>query len=132
MDNYTEQVLEFHQAFKLHTMTRSKPGIPMASVSLLRVQCLIEEVGELAHALGNCNQPEVLDALVDIQYFLSGTVLACGMQDVFEPAFAEVHATNMAKLDANGNPIRDASGRVVKPAGWVAPDLKKFVERCDD
>lgn len=128
MDRFAEQVDDFNQAFGLLDHRATEPSVPPAEVNLLRIQCLVEEIGELAHALAQEDKAETLDALVDLQYFLSGTVLACGMHHVFEEAFAVVHAANMAKLDADGNPIRDASGRVVKPEGWVAPDLNKFVE----
>ena len=128
MDNFTKQVADFHHAFELHDQSSREPRTPPPEVGLLRVQCLIEEVGELAHAMGKKDKVEILDALVDIQYFLSGTVLACGMQYVFEAAFEEVHRTNMAKLGPDGKPIRDASGRVVKPKGWKPPELEFFAE----
>lgn len=43
---------------------------------------------------------EQLDALLDIQYILSGTVLENGFGKVFDDAFAEVHRSNMSKMCA--------------------------------
>ena len=127
-DEYIRQVEEFNTALDLHDHTASEPSIPSLKTCLSRVQFLTEEVAELAHALGCGDLEKTLDALIDIQYFLSGTVIACGMQDVFVEAFQRVHRANMAKLGRDGRPIRDESGRVVKPEGWQPPDLSSLVE----
>lgn len=41
---------------------------------------------------------EELDALCDLQYVLSGTVLTKGLHEVFDDAFNKVHENNMGKL----------------------------------
>jgi Phosphoribosyl-ATP pyrophosphohydrolase. len=40
---------------------------------------------------------EVADALADLQYVLSGTILDFGMQHIFKYCFEEVHCFNMSK-----------------------------------
>jgi predicted HAD superfamily Cof-like phosphohydrolase len=40
----------------------------------------------------------LLDACCDQRYVQDGTVLTCGLQDVFYPAFAEVQRSNMSKF----------------------------------
>ena len=127
MDQYTSQVHDFHQAFELRDHTCDHPVTPLPEVGLCRVSCLAEEVSELGLAIGNKDRAAILDALVDIQYFLSGTVIACGMQHVFPEAFDRVHETNMAKLGPDGKPVRDPNGRVVKPEGWQPPVLNDLV-----
>lgn len=127
LDQYTKKVLTFHNAFGLDDQTSGYPVVPSGDVGLLRVSCLTEEVSELGLAIGNKDRAAIIDALVDIQYFLSGTVLACGMADVFEEAFRRVHQTNMDKLDKNGKPVRDTNGRVVKPMDWQPPVFSDLV-----
>ena len=127
MDQFTKQVHEFHTAFELDDQTSGYPVAPSGDVGLLRVSCLTEEVSELGLAIGNKDRGEIIDALVDIQYFLSGTVLACGMGEVFEEAFRRVHETNMAKLGPDGKPVRDPNGRVVKPKDWQPPVFNDLV-----
>lgn len=51
------------------------PSCPGGKTSLLRVQLIIEEIGELVLALGAKNKVEVVDALTDIDYVTYG---ACG------------------------------------------------------
>ena len=43
------------------------------------------------------NRKETLDAFCDIQYVLSGSVLALGYGDIFNEAFDAVHMSNMSK-----------------------------------
>jgi predicted HAD superfamily Cof-like phosphohydrolase len=45
------------------------------------------------------NKSEVLDALEDLQYVISGSVLESGVGLVFDSAFENVHASNMSKFD---------------------------------
>ena len=99
------------------------------SVPLLRMHLMTEELGELAAALADEDQVEILDALTDGQYVLDGTYLALGFDELKQAAFEEVHRSNMAKLGPDGKPIIGDSGRVVKPAGWMAPDLKGLLAR---
>lgn len=93
----------------------------------LRLQLLQEEVGELAEAFAEGDIVAVLDALTDIQYVLDGCYLACGLQGVKDAAFAEVQRSNMTKLDAQGNPVINAAGRVVKSDQYSPPKLEQFL-----
>ena len=49
-----------------------------------------------------------------------------GMLNVFEPAFNEVHASNMSKLE-DGKAIYREDGKVLKGKDYFKPNLKKFV-----
>ena len=128
MDQFTTKVKQFHDAFGLDNQTAAEPRVPPVGVGRQRCEWMLGELEELVEALDKKDKTEILDALLDIQYFLSGTVLACGMQDIFEAGFDEVHRSNMAKLGPDGKPILDEDGRVVKPEGWQEPDLERFVE----
>lgn len=82
VDDTTLMVEEFHRKFYLTEVLDNRPQIPSPKLCLLRIQCLTEEIAELAHAFGKGDLVEVLDALTDIQYFLDGTYLLCGLEGV--------------------------------------------------
>ena len=99
-------------------------------ICLLRLQLIQEELSELALALSQKRIVNVLDALVDLQYVISGTVLAFGLQDKFDAAFEEVHLSNMSKLE-NGQPLIDAAGRIKKGKNYFKPNLEKLFHDKD-
>jgi predicted HAD superfamily Cof-like phosphohydrolase len=46
-----------------------------------------------------------------------------------ESAWKEVMSTNFAKIDrVTGKVRRREDGKVLKPSGWVPPDLKPFIK----
>ncbi len=128
MKTSLEMVQEFHETFELWEQIKEYPTIPTAKVALLRIQTLIEEVGELALAFGNGDMPKVLDGLTDIQYFLDGTYIACGLASLKDDAMAEVHRSNLTKLDEDGKPIINAAGRVVKGPNYEPPRLELLLD----
>jgi len=48
---------------------------------------------------------------------------------LFILAFEIVHASNMSKLDDDGNPVRREDGKVMKGPNYVAPDMMPVVEK---
>lgn len=100
-----------------------------ASVASLRKKLHLEENTELVLAIDEGDKAEILDALVDQAYVLFGTVNAMGMRHVFDEAFMRVHHANMQKVLA---PSASSSKRgsphdIIKPEGWVKPDLSDLV-----
>jgi predicted HAD superfamily Cof-like phosphohydrolase len=67
------------------------------------------------------------DAMVDIIYYIENAASknCINLDDIFD----EVHSANMRKRDPNtGNfIIRATDGKVLKPEGWVGPDIKKVL-----
>lgn len=116
-----EMVREFHRVFV------DEPKIPVEKIITVRPRLLIEEVLELKEAIDTKDRLAILDALTDIQYVLDGTYIAFGLDHVKQPAFEEVHRSNMAKLDANGKPIIREDGKILKPEGWQPPNLTPFI-----
>jgi predicted HAD superfamily Cof-like phosphohydrolase len=85
-----------------------------------------EEVGELNDAVADNDTVEQLDALVDILVVTMGAIRAAGWDG--EGAWKEVMNTNFAKVDpTTGKVIKREDGKVLKPEGWLAPQLAKFV-----
>lgn len=55
----------------------------------------------------NVDKKEELDALCDIQYVLSGAILALGHHNNFDEAFDEVHSSNMSKMCNSLSEVED-------------------------
>jgi len=85
-----------------------------------------EEYKELWEAVNNHDQVETLDALIDILVVTIGAIHSMGADA--EGAWKEVMATNFAKIDRETGKVRKREdGKVLKPVGWVPPDLKPYV-----
>ncbi|MGD9864195.1 MAG: hypothetical protein AB7S99_13380 [Pseudodonghicola sp.] len=113
-------VREWHEKFAVPVVDR--PGIP-AERAQMRLAILEEEVAELRAAVEAGDLVEVLDALCDIQYVLDGTFLEFGLHGLKAPGMAEVHASNMSKLGADGRPVLREDGKVLKGPAFFRPDL---------
>lgn len=125
---FHKKVEEFHSTFKQVINTR--PTVLDKKTAKLRGNLIIEELCELMEAMGSdalnefqialyeksqeirklieakrellvANHKAALDALCDLQYVLSGTVVSMGFGDVIEEAFDEVHSSNMSKACKN-------------------------------
>lgn len=71
---------------------------------------------------------ERLDALIDLQYFLDGTLLAYGLAHAKEQAFIEVHKSNMSKLWPDGTARFREDGKVQKGPDFFPPNLIQFLQ----
>ena len=91
----------------------------------LYVSLIEEETNELAEAIAAHDQVETLDALIDILVVTIGAIHSMGSDA--EGAWKEVMSTNFAKIGEDGKVRKREDGKVLKPVGWVSPDLKPFV-----
>ena len=90
---------------------------------------LIEEEynDEFKTALANNDRVEQLDALIDILVVTIGAIHSGGFDA--EGAWKEVMNTNFAKIDNETGKVRKREdGKVLKPIGWTAPNLKSFIK----
>lgn len=182
--SYTSLVEDFHLTFK--QVIGQTPSLPVKEVGLLRLSLILEELTELAEALGSETLTEfqrmlykkseevrkivedkreylqptllgVLDACADLQYVLSGTIVACGLHKKFDEAFEEVHRSNMSKackgaeeaqathlhfidkgtynsIDYQGENIwlcfREPDRKLLKSIGYSPANLTKFIEEA--
>lgn len=124
--SYIELVSKFRDAFNLKI--KSKPSLLTKSEYDLHYKLLKEEINEYMDACEEGDKTEVLDALVDIAYILYGAVLHHGMQDIFDEAFKEVHASNMSKLE-NGKPLYREDGKVLKGKDYFTPDFSDMLNQ---
>ena len=99
-------------------------GTINASQFSLYLKLIEEEFEELKNAP---NQIEQLDALIDILVVTIGAIHSMGADG--EGAWKEVMATNFAKIDhLTGKVRKREDGKVLKPVGWRAPDLKPYIK----
>ena len=104
---------------------KTKPSLSTEKINKLRVDLIKEELEELTKAMNNKDLLEVADALTDILYVTYGAGHAFGID--LDKCFEEVQNSNMSKLDENGKPIYNDSGKVMKGPNYFKPDLSKFV-----
>jgi len=91
----------------------------------LYLDLINEEVQELKDSTMPADD---LDALVDILVVTMGAINSMGADG--EGAWREVMSTNFAKIDkVTGKVRKREDGKVLKPEGWTAPDLRKYLHR---
>ena len=122
MTNF-ESVRKFMETFGQEI--KEKAEFPNDKITALRYDLIKEELDELKVALENKDLKEVADALTDILYVTYGAGHAFGIY--LDKCFDEVQNSNMSKLDENGKPIYNESGKVMKGPNYFKPDLSKFV-----
>lgn len=90
------------------------------------VKLINEEHQELLEATLADDRVEQLDALIDILVVTIGAIHSMGADA--EGAWKEVMMTNFAKVDKETGKVRKREdGKVLKPTGWVPPNLKPFI-----
>ena len=104
---------------------KKKSELSSEKTNSLRLSLIQEELDELTVAMNNKDLLEVADALTDILYVTYGAGHAFGID--LDKCFEEVQNSNMSKLDANGKPIYNEAGKVMKGPNYFKPDLSKFV-----
>ena len=122
MSNF-ESVKKFMETFGQEV--KEKAEFPNDKITSLRYDLIKEELGELREALEKKDIKEVADALTDILYVTYGAGHAFGID--LDKCFEEVQNSNMSKLDQNGKPIYNESGKVMKGPNYFKPDLSKFL-----
>ena len=104
---------------------KKKASLSSDKINKLRLDLIEEEFGELKAAMKNKDLLEIADALTDILYVTYGAGHAFGIN--LDKCFNEVQNSNMSKLDVNGEPIYNESGKVMKGPNYFKPNLSKFV-----
>ena len=123
MSNFTD-VRTFMETFGQIVVT--EPQFPDNKTMQLRYDLIKEELDELKQAMKDKNLKEIADALTDILYVTYGAGFAYGID--LDKCFKEVQRANMSKLGADGKPIYNEKGKVMKGPNYSEPNLKQFVE----
>lgn len=131
-------VREFHEAFGLDA-PNVIPCPPSEDLIRLRMRLVREEFDEVMEEFAFLLKPAVrrdvdgnllvmsrlLKELCDLRYVVEGAAVAFGLP--IDAAYAEVHRSNMSKLGANGKPIYDAGGKVMKGPGYSPANMDGLV-----
>lgn len=116
--------LHFHLRNVVQTLEQTTK-VPTTGLRALRIKLLLEEVAEYVQAEIDDSLVSMADGLTDIHYIAAGTEVAYGIPG--KKVFDHVHDTNMAKLGPDGLPICREDGKVMKPEGWVPPNIEQFL-----
>jgi len=122
MTNF-EKVGIFMKTFGQEVKTKAE--LSNNKINELRISLINEELEELKKAIEDNDILEVADALTDILYVAYGAGHAFGIN--LDKCFNEVQESNMSKLDSDGKPIYNESGKVMKGPNYFKPDLSKFL-----
>jgi predicted HAD superfamily Cof-like phosphohydrolase len=87
---------------------------------------------------GPPNLVEIADGCEDLKVVTEGTLIACGLifnpsgvgthpARLLDPLFDEVMRSNFSKFGADGKPIKDESGKVVKGPNFTPPNLQPII-----
>ena len=127
--NFTD-VGDFHRKFGLPAFPSSTEPKPLDPELLqFRIRFLEEELDEFKRASEQGDPIEQFDALLDLVYVAMGTAHLLGFP--WQEGWDEVQRSNMAKVRAardGSDSKRGSSWDVVKPAGWMPPNLKAILE----
>ncbi len=104
---------------------KTKAELSSKKINELRIGLINEELEELKKAINDNDILEVADALTDILYVTYGAGHAFGIN--LDKCFNEVQESNMSKLGADGKPIYNEFGKVMKGPNYFKPDLNKFL-----
>ena len=120
-----ERVHEFMKVFGQEI--KEKPAWPSWETMDLRIDLIEEELGEFKDAIinGDGTLVDVADALSDLLYVVYGAGHSFGID--LDDCFAEVHRSNMSKLDERGKPIYREDGKVLKGPDFTEPDLESMI-----
>lgn len=113
-------VAAFHATFGLPGNDSPTADVP-ADLAALRVRLLAEEVEEFAVATDERDLVGIADALADIVYVAYGAAVTYGID--LDAVLAEVHRSNMTKLDADGRVLLREDGKVMKSDRYTPPDV---------
>jgi predicted HAD superfamily Cof-like phosphohydrolase len=128
MKKQMEDIREFYKVTGAESQFTALPtGEVSEQLKSVRQNLILEEVAELFRAMNNKNMIEIFDALLDIEYVVLGTALTYGFEHRMADGWAEVHRSNMAKVGPDGKVHIRPDGKIMKPAGWIPPDLRKVL-----
>jgi predicted HAD superfamily Cof-like phosphohydrolase len=115
-----EAVAAFHATFGLPHSDEPTVDIP-DGLAALRVRLLAEEVDEFAAATEQRDLVGIADALADIVYVAYGSAITYGID--LDAVLAEVHRSNMTKLDTDGRVLLREDGKVAKSQNYTPPNI---------
>ena len=126
--SYHNDLLNFHLKFGLLPRVRGPHRLDVDLFNLRRNH-MLEELEEFRLAWSDHDLPGQADALVDLVYVAIGTAVVMDLP--FDRLWFAVHQANMQKerVSHASQSKRKHSFDVVKPPGWVAPDIEGILKQ---
>lgn len=129
-----KNVMAFHQKFNLPTHHTQAPGTLPEHLQNFRTKFMQEELDEFESSLASCDIEGQIDGLLDLIYVAHGTLHMMGLTpEIVEECWDEIQRANMSKVRAehanDERSKRKHSSDVVKPEGWVGPDLISILKK---
>ena len=121
---FFDDVVAFHVALGVPVAARPQDFLPWERYQL-RCRLVDEEVAELLAAMVDGDIAHIAKEIADVVVVVLGTAVEYGIP--MNEVWAAVHESNMAKRPAAGVPVMRADGKVLKPDGWLAPDVAGIV-----
>jgi predicted HAD superfamily Cof-like phosphohydrolase len=118
---------ESHRAQGLVTNAYPTLDVP-AQIKELRCALIEEEAAEFRAALTADDIVGVADAIGDLLYVVYGAAATFGIP--VEEVFAEIHRSNMTKVDAQGRVSYRADGKVLKGEAFNPPNIGPILAKC--
>jgi len=118
-----KDIVDFHRKFGLEPMKKEALDNDLAT---FRFAFMSEELDEWATADADRDLHGCLDGMIDLVYVALGTLVMHGFTEAeMREAWRRVHEANMKKMRATspGDSKRKTTYDVIKPRGWVPPDL---------
>ena len=114
---HTQEALKWRSAFGVTTPAPQNAGFQL---------CLIdEEYTEFLEANAETDEAHTLKELADLVFTAYQFAAAKGWN--LDLALTRVYESNMSKLDIDGQPIRNESGKVLKGPGYFEPQLSDLI-----
>ena len=136
-DTREDKVREFDKV----TGPRFGEGWTDPHVAHLRYKLMEEELKEVKHEITMVmfklgvgkpitkeDRKALLKELCDLQYVLSGTILAFSFDDIFDVAFNRVHSSNMSKIGPERVPVRRDDGKILKSEYYIPACFEDLID----
>ena len=120
--SWPKDIADFHKKFEIDVLADNMTERELAHWLQLRIAMIEEELKELKKAHFKRDAEEVIDALIDISVFTTGTLDILRVDS--NKAWDVVMAANMSKVPGikpeRNNPSN--SPDLIKPDGWMGPN----------
>jgi predicted HAD superfamily Cof-like phosphohydrolase len=114
---HTHEALKWRSAFGVPTPAPETAGFQLGLID--------EEFTEFLEANAETDEAHTLKELADLVFTSYQFAAAKGWN--LDLALTRVYESNMSKLDIDGQPIKDASGKIRKGPGYFEPQLTDLI-----
>jgi predicted HAD superfamily Cof-like phosphohydrolase len=114
---HTHEALKWRSAFGVPTPAPETAGFQLTLID--------EEYTEFLEANAETDEAHTLKELADLVFTSYQFAAAKGWN--LDLALTRVYESNMSKLDIDGQPIKDATGKIRKGPGYFEPQLTDLI-----